>query len=255
MCGNRLPTDLAWGARQCVIGAGWSPGRSRGGLAAVARWRAGEKKVTNSAGVGYVLVMMSRLPLCPLERRAVPVTRIIRNKDTGTRRRAGGRARALVPAGLMIGVLAVFGVAGAVAGEPTHTFVRKQIARGQPLELRAFGGPDRAVYIRARQMSFVTVEIVDLSRKVPVVCEGLRETVIDGAGTAYLGSRQDRIVWVSPKETVRVEKKGGEFFPGTNSRMYQVFADDATGVRVYFLDAIAAQNQDLLVVAVPRAAH
>jgi hypothetical protein len=61
------------------------------------------------------------------------------------------------------------------------------------------------------------------------------------------------VVMQPTRSELRAEKKGGERFQGTRSEMYLLYREPKSGIAVYFLDSIARQNFDNVVIAVPSA--
>jgi hypothetical protein len=117
-------------------------------------------------------------------------------------------------------------------------FLPLEIPWGQGVRLAEFGGPDLEVCMRTREMTHVVAEIVDYTRLVPVARANLQ---------GFVDTKM-----VPMKTTVRVEKKGGTTFKGRHE-MYLVFREPETGIAVYFLDSIARQNHDNVVVVLPKA--
>ena len=103
-----------------------------------------------------------------------------------------------------------------------YDFFQKEVEWGKPLDLGAYGGPAVDLAISAREMSYVTVVTLD------------------------------QISSSNPTQ-LTVEKKNPVPLPGTNYSMYCVYNQSGSGLKVYFVDAVARQNHDLLVVAVPKA--
>jgi hypothetical protein len=123
---------------------------------------------------------------------------------------------------------------------PAMEFMKREIPWGQAVSLELFGGPPIEVAVRSRQVSFVTAEIADFTRMVPVV---VNDSTIYGPS---------RVVMQPTRETRRVEKKNGVPIPGGRSDMFLLYIEPTTGVQVYFADEAAAQNMDVLVFGVPR---
>lgn len=118
-------------------------------------------------------------------------------------------------------------------------FIRREIPWGQPVPLQVFGAPEIEVSIRSRQMSFVSVDIADYTKMVPVL---INDTTINGPS---------RVVMQPTRETRRVEKKHGVPVPGGRSDMFLLYIEPTSGVQVYFSDEAGGQNRDVLVVGVP----
>ena len=127
---------------------------------------------------------------------------------------------------------------GCLAGE-TMQFLRREIPWGQPVALQEFGGPQIEVSVRSRQISFISVDIADYTRMVPVV---VRDQGIYG---------NSRVVMQPTRETRRIEKKNGVAVPGGRSDMFLLFLEPSTGIQVHFSDETAGQNRDVLIVGVP----
>lgn len=122
-------------------------------------------------------------------------------------------------------------------------FVRREIPWGQPVPLQVFGAPEIEVSIRSRQMSFVSVDIADYTKMVPVL---VNDATINGPS---------RVVMQPTRETRRIEKKHGVPVPGGRSDMFLLYIEPTTGVHVYFSDEAGGQNRDVLIVGVPEEAQ
>lgn len=119
-------------------------------------------------------------------------------------------------------------------------FIRRELPWGHPISLEAWGGPPIEVSIRSRQVSFVTVEIADFTRMVPVL---VNDATIYGPS---------RVVMQPTRATRRVEKKNGTPVPGGRSDMFLLYSEPSTGVQVFFSDEAGGQNRDVVVIGVPR---
>ncbi len=136
----------------------------------------------------------------------------------------------------------VIGIAVLLAALPLASAADAELHRlelewGQSINLADFGGPDIEVFVRNREMTYVTAAIADFTRMVAVA----RTTIYGDSSIEMLPVRQTR----------QVEKKNGAPFPGTNSAMYLLYREPQSGIRVFFLDQIARQNHDWVVVATP----
>jgi len=117
----------------------------------------------------------------------------------------------------LAGILLLFLISVAPADQEHTDFIQKEVEWGKPLSLEEFGIPHISVFMVMREMTFILASI----------------------------NRQ---------YSVRVELKSGNAvrLPGTNSSMYLLYEEPGKGIRVYFLEAIAKMNHDLLVVAVTK---
>ena len=140
-----------------------------------------------------------------------------------------------LPAFTFLCVLACCSVA-----QPAMDFLRREVPWGQGVRLEDFGAPPIEVSVRSRQVSFVTVDIADYTRMVPVV---VNDSTIYGPS---------RVVMQPARITRRVERKNGTRDPGGRSDMYLLHIEPESGVQVYFSDEAVGQNLDMLVVGVPR---
>ena len=133
-------------------------------------------------------------------------------------------------------------------------FLTREIPWGQGVRLAEFGGPDLEVCVRAREMTHVVAEIVDYTRLIPIARANVQGVVVDPRrNTAAVIANPDAKM-VPMKTTVRVEKKHGTPFQGGRHEMHLLFREPETGIAVYFLDSIARQNHDNVVVALPKLA-
>lgn len=137
-------------------------------------------------------------------------------------------------------LLAVNGalLADGVAAEALR-FVRREVAWGEPVSLVEFGGPAVEVAVRSRQVSFVSVDIADFTRMVPVL---VNDATIYGPS---------RVVMQPTRATRRIEKKDGVPVPGGRAEMFLLYLEPRSGIEVYFSDEATAQNRDVLVIGVP----
>lgn len=119
-------------------------------------------------------------------------------------------------------------------------FERREIPWGEPISMEEFGGPAVELSIRSRQISFVTVELADFTRMLPVL---VNDATIYGPS---------RVVMQPARETRRVEKKNGTPVPGGRGDMYLLHIDSESGTHVYFADEAAGQNLDVIVIGVPQ---
>ena len=145
------------------------------------------------------------------------------------------RALLILLATLLPGFSSVLGQNG-----PVMEFIKREVPWGRAISMETFGGPAIEVAVKSRQVSFVTVEIADYTRMVPVV---VNDSTIYGPS---------RVVMQPTRETRRVEKNKGVPIPGGRADMFLLYIEPTTGVHVYFADEASAQNMDVLVVAVPR---
>ena len=125
---------------------------------------------------------------------------------------------------------------------PAMEFHSREVPWGEPIRLEEFGGPPVEVAVRSRQINFVSIEIADYARMVPVL---VNDATIYGPS---------RVVMQPTRQTRRVEKKNGIRPPVGRSDMYLLFVEPETGVQLYFSDEPAGQNRDTLVIAVPNGA-
>ena len=129
-------------------------------------------------------------------------------------------------------------------------FLTLEVPWGESVRLTDFGGPDLEVCIRAREMTHVVAEILDYTRLIPIARANVQGVIVKpGGGTAVIASPDAKMV--PTKIPVRVEKKNGTTFEGRNE-MYLLFREPETGIAVYFLDSIARQNHDNVVVQIPK---
>lgn len=136
----------------------------------------------------------------------------------------------------------------------THDFVTREVEWGKGVALAEFGGPDLEVGVRAREMTHVVAEITDYTRLVPIARANVQGFVVNpGTNTATVIANPDAKM-VPMKTQLRVEKRGGVPFPNSNKEMYLLFQEPESGLAVYFLDAIARQNHDQVVIAIPKPA-
>ena len=136
-------------------------------------------------------------------------------------------------------------------GQPaTHELITREVEWGKAVALAEFGGPDLEVSVRAREMTHVVAEITDYTRLVPIARANVQGFIVNPANNtaAVIASPDARMVPM--KTQIRVEKKGGTPFPESNKEMYLLFHEPQTGIAVYFLDAIARQNHDQVVIAI-----
>jgi hypothetical protein len=125
----------------------------------------------------------------------------------------------------------------------------------QGVRLADFGGPDLEVCIRSREMTHVVAEIVDYTRLVPIARANVSGVIVDPVrNTAAVLANPDAKM-VPMKTMVRVEKKRGIPFEGGRYEMYLLFDEPESGIAVYFLDSIARQNHDNVVVSLPKVAR
>lgn len=117
-------------------------------------------------------------------------------------------------------------------------FIRREMAWGQPAQLQEFDAPPINVTVRSRQISFISVEIADYTRMVPVVTQD------PTYGTS-------RVVMQPTREVRRVEKKNGVRIPGERADMFLLYIEPQSGIHVYFADETAGQNKDVLILAIP----
>lgn len=133
-------------------------------------------------------------------------------------------------------------------------FLTREVPWGQGVRLAEFGGPDLEVCVRAREMTHVVAEIVDYTRLIPVARANIQGVIVDpGRNAAAVIANPDARM-VPMKTTLRVEKKHGTPFQGGHHEMYLLFREPETGIAVYFLDSIARQNHDNVVISLPRQA-
>ena len=118
--------------------------------------------------------------------------------------------------------------------------IRRDVPWGQPVNLAEFDGPRIEVLVRSRQMTFVSVDVADYTEMVPVV-----------VNDSFYGP--SRVVMQPTRESRRIEKKYGIAFPGSRSSMYLLYREPQSGIRVFFLDEVAGQNRDSLVIGIPPA--
>jgi hypothetical protein len=117
-------------------------------------------------------------------------------------------------------------------------FIQRDVASGAGLNLEDFGGPHIIVALAAAEPTFISAHIADHTQLVPVA-----QTNIQG-GTSS-------VVMMPTRKGIKIEKRNGMPCPGSRSEMYLLYDDKPSGLRVYFLDAIAPQNHHTLVVRVP----
>jgi hypothetical protein len=122
-------------------------------------------------------------------------------------------------------------------------FVAREVPWGEPIRMEEFGGPPVEIAVRSRQIHFVSVEIADYTRMVPVL---VNDATIYGPS---------RVVMQPTRQTRRVEKKNGARAPGGRSDMYLLYVEPESGVQVYFSDETVGQNRDKLLIAVPSGAN
>ncbi len=123
---------------------------------------------------------------------------------------------------------------------PVMEFIKREVPWGRAISMETFGGPAIEVAVRSRQVSFVTVEVADYTRMVPVV---VNDSTIYGPS---------RVVMQPTREMRRVEKKNGVSIPGGRADMYLLYIEPTTRVQIYYADEASAQNMDVLVVGVPK---
>jgi hypothetical protein len=124
----------------------------------------------------------------------------------------------------------------------TFRFVRREVPWGQSVNMEEFGGPRVEVSVRSRQINFVSVDIADFTRMIPVL---VNDATIYGPS---------RVVMQPSRETRRIERKNGAQAPGGRSDMYLLHVDPVSGTQVYFSDEAAGQNRDVLIIGTPREA-
>lgn len=135
---------------------------------------------------------------------------------------------------------------GLYAEQPlTGKLIRKDLNVGIPINLRDFGGPNISIQLSGNTPSAIDAVIVSPERLM-AVAEGP-----DGSTRSKRPVSVNGVQRRSRNESVRVEKKNGIRFPGSNSDMYLLYTDKATGLKVYFLDTRAMQNEWAAVIEVP----
>ena len=138
------------------------------------------------------------------------------------------------------------------AKETTVELLTREVPWGEGVRIAEFGGPDLEIFVRAREMTHVVAEVVDYTRLVPVARANIQGVIVDPArNTAAVIANPDAKM-VPMKTTVRVEKKRGTPFPGGRYEMYLLFQEPESGIAIYFLDSIARQNHDNVVIALPK---
>lgn len=130
----------------------------------------------------------------------------------------------------------------AFADEGSSRMIREELPWDKPLNLQEFCGANIDVYVRAREMTHVVAEIVDYTQLVPVTNFGINQ---------WTGYPNNQVILSPLKNTVDVEKKNGIHFPGSHDDMYLLYQHRQSGVKIYFLDTIAPQNTDILIVELP----
>jgi len=139
-----------------------------------------------------------------------------------------------------------FGQAG------THDFVTREIEWGKAVALAEFGGPDLEVGVRAREMTHVVAEIIDYTRLVPIARANVQGVIVNPVNNTAAVIASPDAKMVPMKTQIRVEKRNGTRSPDSNKEMYLLFHEPQSGIAVYFLDAIARQNHDQVVIALPK---
>jgi len=152
-------------------------------------------------------------------------------------------------------VLAILIVASSATAKDDNTqFITKEIEFTKPLNLADFGGPHIEVLVRGREMTFVSVQTADYTQMVPIARTNIQSVEVNNfnnTATVYGTTSSD----LQPtKRTRGVKKERGVPGPDGRNDMYLLFHEPKTGIKVYFLDAIARMNHDKLVVAVPKPA-
>jgi len=136
----------------------------------------------------------------------------------------------------------------------THELLTREVEWGKAVALAEFGGPDLEVGVRAREMTHVVAEITDYTRLVPIARANVQGFIVNPANNTAAVIANPDAKMVPMKTQIRVEKRGGTPFPDSNKEMYLLFHEPQSGIAVYFLDAIARQNHDQVVIAIPKPA-
>ena len=142
----------------------------------------------------------------------------------------------------------------AVVGADDPELIRREVPWGETVRLKDFGGPDISLAVQGREMSYVSVVIADFTRLIPVARTNIQGVEVNNANATATVYGSSSVDLVPTRNSVRVEKKGGIPLAGSRSELYLLYAEPASGIKVYFLDEIAHQNTDLLVVSVLKAA-
>ncbi len=156
---------------------------------------------------------------------------------------------------MKLSVLAILLFAlSATAKDDNTQLITKDIEWTKPLNLADFGGPHIEVFVRSREMTFVSVQTADYTQMVPIARTNIQSVEVNNytnTATVYGTTSSD----LQPtKQTRGVKKERGVSGPGGRNEMYLLFQEPKTGIKVYFLDAISSMNHDTLVVAVPKPA-
>lgn len=156
---------------------------------------------------------------------------------------------------MKLSVLAILLLAFSAAAKDDNTrFITKEIEWTKPLNLADFGGPHIEVFVRSREMTFVSVQTADFTLMVPIARTNIQSVEVNNytnTATVYGTTSSD----LQPtRQTRGVKKERGVPGPGGRNEMYLLFQEPKTGIKVYFLDAISRMNHDTLVVAVPKPA-
>ena len=156
---------------------------------------------------------------------------------------------------MKLSVLAILFLAlSATAKDDSTQFITREIGWTKPLNLADFGGPHIEVFVRSREMTFVSVLTADYTQMVSIAHTNIQTVEVNNytnTATVY-GTTSS---YLRPtKQTRGVKKDEGIPGPGGRNEMYLLYQDPTTGIKVYFLDTISSMNHDTLVVAVPKPA-
>lgn len=150
--------------------------------------------------------------------------------------------------------LVLFATVSTAVSDDNVQYVRRELEWGKPLNLQDFGGPHIEVFVRNREMSYVTAATADFTRMVPIARTNIQSVEVDRFNNTATVYGNTSVNTQPTKSTRNIQKKNGTAFPGSNSMMYLLYQEPSSGIRVYFLDGISSQNHDSIVIATPKPA-
>jgi hypothetical protein len=135
---------------------------------------------------------------------------------------------------MLRGIVIALAVVCLAHGQDPSQWIRRELPFGRGVNLQEFGGPNKTVIVRRREMSTIQATVIDYTRTIP-------KSFINVNGYA-------ETVFVNPKEYLNVPKENGVRVDNRVSEAYLVFQDEESGVRVYFHDSVGAQNKYTLLI-------
>ena len=148
--------------------------------------------------------------------------------------------------------LLLLAAASAAASDTGVEYIRKEVEWGTPLNLEIFGGPHIEVFVRNREISYVTAATADFTRMVSRASTNIQSVEVNPYNNTATVFGTTSTNLQPTKNTRSIQKKNGTRFPGSDSTMYLLYQEPTSGIRVYFLDTISKLNHDSVVIAVPK---